>query len=267
MSEFDGKTIILTGASEGIGRAMALELASRGAQLFVTARNSKRLESLQAECRAIGADCEFLSADLTDQAQCGALIETCGERFGGIDIFVNNAGATMWEEFSEVSDLAIFRRVMDINYYAAVYCTHYSLPWLRERGGLLVAIASLAGLTGVPSRSGYAASKHAMIGFFDSLRIELRDSGVDVTVIAPDFVVSEIHKRALKGDGRAMGDTPMQESKIMSAEQCAKLCVGAIAGRKRLLLTSWRGRLGRWLKLLSPDLIDRIALRAISERR
>ena len=267
MSNIDGKTIILTGASEGIGRAMAIELASRGAKLFLTARNNDRLESLRDTCVSAGADCHVFAADLTDPSQCEAMIAACIDRFSAIDILINNAGATMWEEFSDVSDLDIFHRVMDINYYAAVYCTHYALPWIKQSGGLLVAVASLAGLTGVPSRTGYAASKHAMVGFFDSLRIELRGSGIDVTVIAPDFVVSEIHKRALKGDGNVMGETPMQESRIMTAETCAKLCADAISGRRRLLLTSWRGKIGRWIKLLSPALIDRIASRAIRHRR
>jgi short-subunit dehydrogenase len=132
---------------------------------------------------------------------------------------------------------------------------------------LIVAVASLAGLTGVPSRTGYAASKHAMVGFYDSLRIELRGSGVDISVIAPDFVVSQIHRRALKGDGEAMGDTPMQEARIMTAEQCARLIVDAMSRRRRLLITSLRGKLGRWLKLIAPGVIDRIAERAIRLRR
>ncbi len=173
----------------------------------------------------------------------------------------------MWAEFSEVSDLLVFREIMDINYLGAVYCTHFALPYLLESRGLIVAVASLAGLTGVPSRTGYAASKHAMVGFFESLRIELRGTGVDVSIIAPDFVVSQIHRRALKGDGEIMGETPMQEASIMSAEDCAALIAGAMGKRQRLLITSARGKMGRWLKLIAPGLIDRIAERAIRLRR
>jgi short-subunit dehydrogenase len=155
---------------------------------------------------------------------------------------------------------------MRLNYLSAVYLTFAALPWLKQSQGRIVAIASVAGLTGVPERSGYAASKHAMIGFFESLRIELAASKVTVTIIAPDFVRSEIHKRALGPDGRALGASPMRQERIMTAEKCARLIVPAIELRRRLLITSLRGRLGRWLKLLAPSLIDRIAARAIRER-
>jgi len=147
-----------------------------------------------------------------------------------------------------------------------VRLTALTLPHLRQARGLIVAIASLAGLTGVPERSGYAASKHAMIGFFDSLRIELAGSGVDVSVIAPDFVVSEIHKRAIGPDGEPLGSSPMMQLKIMTADDCAARIVRAMEKRQRLLLMSTRGKFGRWLKLLAPGLIDRIAAKAIRQR-
>ena len=142
--------------------------------------------------------------------------------FGGIDVVIHNAGITMWSRFDALQDLSIFERIMEVNYLAPVRLTALSLPHLKQSKGLLVAVASLAGLTGVPERSGYAASKHAMIGFFDSLRIELRGSGVDVSVVAPDFVVSEIHKRAIGPDGEPLGESPMMQAKIMTAEDCAR---------------------------------------------
>jgi short-subunit dehydrogenase len=126
-----------------------------------------------------------------------------------------------------------------------------------------VVVASLAGLTGVPTRTGYAASKHAVFGFFESLRIELIDTGVSVTIVAPDFVVSEIHRRAVGPDGRPLGESPMQEARIMSAEECARLMARAVERRQRLLVMSLRGKLGRFVRLIAPGLIDRIALRAV----
>lgn len=267
MPDFANKTIIITGASEGIGRALALELAPQAPRLVLAARNRERLESLAKECEAAGATTLVCRCDVTGKADCETLVRNSIDRFGQIDILVNNAGATMWAEFSEVSDLLIFRELMDINYLGAVYCTHFALPYLLESRGLIVAVASLAGLTGVPSRTGYAASKHAMVGFFDSLRIELRTTGVGVCIIAPDFVVSQIHRRARKGDGEIMGDTPMQEARIMSAEDCAALIASAMQKRQRLMITSARGKMGRWLKLIAPALIDRIAERAIRLRR
>jgi short-subunit dehydrogenase len=130
-----------------------------------------------------------------------------------------------------------------------------------------VAVASVAGLTGVPERTGYAASKHALVGFFESLRIELAGSGVDVTLIAPDFVASQIHRRAIGSDGRALGVSPMREAHIMSAARCAQLIVRAMHRRDRLLITSTRGRFARWARLIAPAMVDRIAARAIRERR
>jgi short-subunit dehydrogenase len=182
-------------------------------------------------------------------------------------VLVNNAGITMWSRFDAVTDFSVFERVMAVNYFGAMYLTAAALPHLKRSKGLIVAVASLAGLTGVPERTGYAASKHAMVGFFDSLRIELAGSGVDVTVIAPDFVVSQIHKRAIGPDGRPLGKTPMQESRIMTSEECARLIRHAMERRQRLLVTSVRGKLGRVLKLLAPSVIDRIAAKAIRERR
>ena len=262
----EGRRIILTGASEGIGRALALELASRGAKLALAARDRERLESLAQECRARGAEARALPTDVTSQQDCEWLVNECVSAYGGIDVLVHNAGITMWSRFDALQDLSIFERVMDVNYLAPVRLTALSLPLLKQSKGLLVAVASLAGLTGVPERSGYAASKHAMIGFFDSLRIELAGSGVDVSVVAPDFVLSEIHKRAIGPDGEPLGESPMVQSKIMTAEDCARRIVRAIEKRERLVLMSTRGKLGRWLKLLAPSLIDRIAAKAIRER-
>jgi short-subunit dehydrogenase len=179
---------------------------------------------------------------------------------------VHNAGITMWSRFDALQDLQIFERLIEVNYLAPVRLTALTLPHLRESRGLIVAIASLAGLTGVPERSGYAASKHAMVGFFDSLRIELAGTGVDVTVVAPDFVVSEIHKRAIGPDGEPLGASPMMQSKIMTAGECARRIAMAMEKRQRLLLMSARGRLGRWLKLLAPSVIDRMAAKAIRQR-
>ncbi len=189
------------------------------------------------------------------------------ERFGGIDVLVNNAGVTMWARFDAVSDFSVYERLLAVNYLGAVYMTAAALPHLKASRGLIVAVASIAGLTGVPERTGYAASKHAMVGFFESLRIELTGSGVDVTLVAPDFVVSEIHRRATGPDGRPLGATPMQEARLMSAARCAQLIARAMRRRQRLLITSARGRLVRWARLLVPRRVDALAARAIRERR
>jgi len=261
-----GRRIILTGASEGIGRALALELAARGARLALAARDRDRLESLAQECRTRGGDALAVPTDVTNAQDLEWLVAETLKAYGGIDIVIHNAGITMWSRFDALTDLSIFERVMEVNYYAPVRLTALTLPHLRQSRGLIVAIASLAGLTGVPERSAYSGSKHAMVGFFDSLRIELAGSGVDVSVIAPDFVVTEIHKRAIGPDGEPLGTSPMQQSKIMTAEECARRITRAMERRQRLLLMSTRGKLGMWVKLLAPGMIDRMAAKAIRER-
>jgi short-subunit dehydrogenase len=267
MPTFTGKTVLITGASEGIGRALALALAPERPRLALNARNAARLEQAVGECAGRGAEVLALPGDVSRQEDCADMVARTVAHFGALDVLVNNAGITMWSRFDAVSDLGVFARLVATNYLGAVYLTAAALPALKAARGLIVAVASLAGLTGVPERTGYAASKHAMVGFFDSLRIELAGSGVDVTIVAPDFVASQIHRRAVGPDGAPLGVTPMQEARIMSAEQCARLIVAALRRRDRLLITSARGRLGRWARLIAPAAVDRIAARAIHERR
>lgn len=265
--DFRGRSILVTGASEGIGRALALALAREGAKLGLAARNEARLEELASEVRALGGEARVIVGDLTVAADCAATVEATVAAFGGLDILVLNAGGTMWASFESLQDPAeVAERLMRLNYLACVRLTQAALPHLRRSRGLLVPVASVAGFTGVPTRTLYAASKHALVGFFESLRVELRGSGVDVCIVAPDFVVTQIHKRALGADGEAIGSGTLDPSRVMSAEACAALMLKAMRRRQRLLLTSARGRFGRWLKLLAPGLVDRIAERAVAKR-
>ncbi|HEY2809442.1 MAG TPA: SDR family oxidoreductase [Steroidobacteraceae bacterium] len=267
MGAFTGKTVLITGASEGIGRALALTVAADGADLVLAARSSARLQEAASECAARGAQVEAVVTDVAQAHDCQQCVARAVARFGRLDILVNNAGMTMWARFDEVTDFAVYERLWAVNVLGAVHMTAAALPHLKACRGLLVAVASIAGLTGVPERTGYAASKHAMVGFFESLRIELRGSGVAVTIIAPDFVVSQIHRRAIGADGRPLGNTPMDEDRIMTAQECAALIARAMRRRQRLLVTSLRGRFARWARLVVPGLVDALAARAIREHR
>jgi short-subunit dehydrogenase len=264
---YAGKSIVLTGASSGIGRALALVLARQRPRLALAARDSESLADVADECRALGAEAVVVPTDVSDPSAAAFLVETAVSAFGGLDVLVNNAGISMMARFDEVTDVSIFESLMRVNYLGCVYLTHHALPHLMARRGQIVVMASLAGLTGVPTRTGYAASKHAVIGFYDSLRIELAGSGVDVTVVAPDFVRSEIHRRSVGADGRPLGHSSMQEKHLMTAEECAALTVRAMEGRQRLAILSARGRWGRLVRLIAPGLIDRIAARAVREGR
>ena len=258
-----GSSIVVTGASQGIGKAVSLELAARGARLTLAARDGAALDQVAAACRERGGEAQAVPTDVSQPADCERLVRQAVAAWGPLDALINNAGIDMIARFDEVTDLHIFERLMQVNYLGYVYPTHYALPELRRTRGRLVAVSSLAGMTGVPTRTGYAASKHAIFGFFDSLRIELAGTGVTVTLVAPDFVLSEIHRRAAGPDGRAIGHSPMQESRIMTAEECARQVVEAMQKRQRLRILSLRGRLGRYVRLVAPGLIDAIAARAV----
>jgi NAD(P)-dependent dehydrogenase (short-subunit alcohol dehydrogenase family) len=266
MDSFEGKVVVLTGASEGIGRALALALASERARIVLAARSAERLASLSSECSVRGAEVLSVPTDVSYRADCEALIEATLARFGTIDVLLHNAGSTMWSRLDELEDPELLERLMRTNYLGAAWLTWRALPALVAARGRIVAVSSLAGLIGVPTRTGYSASKHAMFGFFDSLRIELADRGVSVTIVAPDFVRTEIHRRAIGPDGRPLGVSPMQESRIMTADECAAIIIRAALQRRRLVITSLRGRALRWLKLLAPGFVDRLAARAIRRR-
>jgi short-subunit dehydrogenase len=261
---FRENAIILTGASSGIGRALAHELAGQGAWLALAARDAARLEAVAAECRGRGAQAVVIPTDVVDEAQCRALVEKTVEAYGRIDTLINNAGVSMWAKFEEMRTVAPFDEVMRVNYLGSVYCTYYALPHLKKTRGRIVAVSSLAGKGGVPTRSGYAASKHAMVGFFDTLRIELAGTGVTVTIAYPDFVTSEIRERAFGADGKPLGISPVREAEVMSAETCARLIVRAAAARRREEIMG-RGKLLVWVKMFAPGLVDRMARKAIEE--
>lgn len=267
MAAYAAKTIAVTGASQGIGRALCLALAPQRPRLVLAARDTDRLDEVAESCRSLGAEALVVRTDVSIQSDCERVVAEAVTRFGALDVLVPNAGVSMWSRFDEVRDLSIYETLMRVNYLGCVYLAHAALPHLKRTRGQIVAVASLAGLAGVPTRTGYAASKHAVIGFFDSLRIELEGTGVSVTVVAPDFVVSEIHRRSVGPDGRPLGETPMQEARLMTAEACAAHIVAAMEGRRRLAILSFRGRIGRFVRLVAPGLIDKVAARAVRRGR
>ncbi|MBV9774725.1 MAG: SDR family oxidoreductase [Gemmatimonadetes bacterium] len=262
---FRDNVVVLTGASAGIGRELALQLAGRGAWLALAARDVGRLEEVAEECRERGGRALVAPTDVGEEAQCRRLIDRTMAEYGGVDTLVNNAGIGMWARFEEITDLSIFERIIRVNYLGSVYCTHYALPHLKRNRGRIVGVSSLTGKTGVPTRSAYAASKHAMAGFFDSLRIELMGSGVTVTMVYPGFVATGIRERAFGADGRPLGEgnSPVREDEVMTVEECARLIERAAAERRRELVMTRRAKVGMWLKLLAPRMVDRIARDAI----
>ena len=265
--DFKDNVVILTGASTGIGEAMAHDLARQGACLALAARSAAKLEAVAATCRALGARALVIPTDVTDQEECRELVERTLAEYGRLDTLINNAGLSMWMKFEDVEDLSTLEYLTRVNYFGSMYCTWYALPYLKKTHGRIVAIASVAARTGIPTRTGYSASKHAMVGFFESLRIEVEDDGVSVTIAFPDFVASGMHTRSLGADGKPLGHNPLQVDKIMTSEACARLTLEGAAARKRQVVMSNRSRFGQWLKLIAPGKVDQIAKRAIEKGR
>ncbi|RKH33128.1 SDR family oxidoreductase [Corallococcus praedator] len=268
MRPMQAKSVIVTGASSGIGEALAVALAARGANVTLAARDGAALERVKARCEAAGGKALAVPTDVGDPEACRVLVERAVAEFGGVDVLVNNAGITMHARFEDVKDLGLFERLMRINYLGAVYCTFHALPHLKARKGLLVAISSLTGKTGVPTRTGYAASKHAMQGFFDSLRIELMGTGTDVLVVSPGFVATGIRANALGAEGRPLGQSPRdEEGATMDVDTCVGLILRAMERRQREVVMTLTGRVGMVLKLVAPGLLDTLAARAIRGRK
>lgn len=268
-SPFRDNVVVVTGASSGIGAELARQLADQGAWLSLAARDAGRLEEVAAECTERGGRALVVPTDVGEEAQCAALVERTVEEYGRLDTLVNNAGLSMWAYFEEITDLSIFETLMRVNYLGSVYCTHHALPHLKRARGRIVGVSSLTGKTGVPTRSAYAATKHAMVGFFDSLRIELMETGVTVTMVYPGFVSTEIRERAFGPDGAPLGagNSPVRESEVMAPEECARLIVEGAAKRKREVVMTGRAKVGQWLKLVAPGVVDRIARDAILKGR
>ncbi len=263
---FRDKSILLTGASAGIGRELAKVIAAKHGRIALAARNAEALEELAAECRARGGEALAVPTDVTDPDACRRLVEQTVEAFGGIDVVVNNAGLSMWARFDEVTDLSLFERIMRVNYLGSVYVTWHALPHLKRSRGLLVAVSSLTGKTGVPARSGYAASKHAVQGLFDSLRIELRHTGVDVLVVSPGFVETDIRSHALGGDGKPLEVSPRDEARgTMKLEDCVAQIVDGIAHRRREVVMTPQAKVGMFVKPFAPRVIDWVAARTIKD--
>lgn len=260
--------IVITGASDGIGAEMALQLARQypqSLQLTLAARNLEALQAVAAQCQAQGAQVLVLPTDVSDQAACRALIERSAQHFGGIDVLVNNAGvsAHAWLEDVSAEHLDWYEQLMRTNLWGSVWCTHAALPHLKASRGRIVAVSSLAGLVGVPGRTAYSASKFAMAGFFEALRTELQSSGIAVTIAYPGVVDTRIRYHGYNARGEAAGVSGLKEDRAMPVAECARLILRGMERRQREVVMTTAGKLGRWIKLIAPGVVERLTLAAL----
>lgn len=247
------KVVIITGASSGIGLALAQETASRGALLAIASRSGQLAESLKKYEKQI----LNIRTDVSDQEQCRNLIEQTVEHYGRIDVLINNAGISMRALFEEV-DLSVLHQLMNTNFWGTVNCSKYALPWLLKSRGSLVGISSVAGYKGLPGRTGYSASKFAMQGFLEVVRIENMKKGLHVLIACPGFTASNIRNVALSRDGSQQGETPLDESKLMSAEEASIAIINAIEKKKERLVLTSQGKLTVFLNKFFPQFMDKM---------
>ncbi len=262
------KVIIVTGSSDGIGAEIARQLARKhGAQLalVLAARNEERLREVAAVCASHGTQTLVVQTDVSIEAQCRHLIAATAEKFGRIDALINNAGRSAHALFQDVQDLGWYEELMRINFWGSVWCTHAALPWLKKSKGSIVAVSSLAGLFGVPGRTAYSATKFAMGGFFEALRAELKPSGVSVTTAYPGVVATQIRHHGFNAAGGELGSSSLKEDNAMPVEECAGLIIGGMEARRREVVMSFRGKLGRFMKLIAPGRVEAMALAAVKD--
>lgn len=252
---FKDKVVAITGGSDGIGRALIELLIPMGAKIATCGRNQEKLYDLQF--KHVTAPLHCVVADVSDFNNCKLFIDSTIQQFGGIDILINNAGISMRALFKD-ADLDVFKKLMDVNFFGTVYCTKIALPSIIERKGTIVGISSVAGFRGLPGRSGYSASKFALNGWLEAVRTELMDDGVNVMWVSPGYTRSNIRNAALNEKGEQQGETPLDESELMSPEECARHILKAIEKRKRTLILTFTGKRAVFMNKFFPAWADKL---------
>lgn len=266
--DFNGKVVVLTGASEGIGREMAKELALYNCKLILAARSSERLESLKNELQTTDSEILTIQCDITNESQCEALIQETVASFGGIDVLINNAGLTCRYLISE-TPVSVQKELMDVNLWGAVHLTTKALPYLMASKGTVVAISSVIGKVPIPGRSGYATSKHALEAFFETLKMEMLEKDVKVLVIRPSYTATQTRFRALGSDGKDQNYSTLEESSLESADIAAKKILWAIKREKNgyTLGKKFTGKYAVLLYKLFPNTMSKVIYKKIKAEK
>ena len=260
------KVIIITGGSSGIGKALASHFGLKGSRVLITGRVKEELEAAVAELSQKGIEVVGCQGDVSLRADNDRMVDLAISKFGKIDVLINNAGISMRALFQDM-DLEVIRKIMDINFFGAVYATHSCVPHLIKSKGTIVGISSIAGYRGLPGRTGYSSSKFALNGFLEALRTELIKTGVHVLIACPGFTASNIRKRSLLKDGSAQGDSPREEGKMMTSEECAMHIYNATVKRKKTLILTGQGKLTVFLNKWVPGLLDRFVYNSMAKEQ
>jgi len=260
---FRDKVIIVTGASSGIGLASAKLFGRCGAKVVMAARSLEKMQALVCEVSENQDNVLCVRCDVTVEEDCRELVAKTIEKYGRIDVLVNNAGISMRAMFKDL-DLKVLKSLMDVNFWGTVYCTKHALPYLLESKGSLVGVISIAGYSALPARTGYSASKYAVRGFLDTVRIEHIKDGLHVLVFAPGYTSSNVRNAALTADGTPQGKTPLDENGLMSAEECAERLAKGVASRKSHMTLTGLGKATVLLRSFFPNLLDKLTYKFIA---
>nr|WP_262895338.1 SDR family oxidoreductase [Penaeicola halotolerans] len=260
------KVVIITGATSGIGQATAHEFGKAGAKIVITGRSRVKLDETLVSLQREGIDCLAVLADAASEQDNIRMAQEVMAQYGHIDILINNAGISMRALFEDL-ELSVFKQVIDVNFYGTVYATKYCLPYILASKGSVVAVSSINGYRGTPARTAYTASKYAINGFMESLRTEVMKRGVNVMVISPGFTTSNIRNNALTADGKSQGESPREESKMMSAEDVAKEIYSAVKRRKRQVVLTGEGKLAVFLNKWIPGIMDHVVYRHMAKEK
>jgi len=261
---FKDKVVVVTGAASGIGAAICQKFAAEGAKIGLLDKDDAGAKAAADKLKGVGVDAVGLKCDVVIEADCASAIGAIIKRFGGVDILVNNAGITQRSAFVDTK-ISVYRKVMDVNFYGSLNCTRAAINSLIDRKGSIIVTESLAGLTPLLGRTGYCASKHALHGFFTSLRSELRDSGVHIMLVCPGFVNTNLQTRALGGDGRVTAHPQSVVGKPTSAEKVAEAIYKGALNKRYLLVLTPVGKLAYWISRLAPVLYERLMARQVRE--
>lgn len=267
LMKLNDKVAIITGASSGIGKSLAIEFAKRGCNLVLAARQYVTLceitQSLEQQyhIKAVAVQC-----DVSIEEDCDHLVKQALTTFSKIDILVNNAGISMRALFKD-ADLSVLKSVMDVNFWGTVYCTKYALPEILKTKGSIVGVSSIAGYKGLPGRTGYSASKFAMNGFLDALRVENLHTGIHVMTACPGFTASNIRNTALAADGTQQGESTLEEDKMMTSDEVAKIIADGVENRERTLIMTGQGKLTVFLNKFLPGLLDKLVYKTIAKEK
>lgn len=256
--------MIITGGSSGIGKALAAEFGAHGSKILITGRDQYNLDKTVEALSAKGISIVGLRADVSVEEDNKRMVEEAVKRFGTIDVLINNAGISMRALFEE-ADVAVIKKVMNINFFGMVYATKYCLPEIIRNRGSVIGISSIAGFRGLPGRTGYSASKFALNGFLEALRLELSPTGTHVLTACPGFTSTNIRKRALTKNGSVQGESPREEENMMTAEECARYIYAATVKRRRTLVLTTQGKLTVFMNRWLPGLADRIVFNFMSK--